>query len=89
MKLVELFLLFAALFALEERDGIKSVIVRNKAGDDASTGNETHGNAFSTRSKGIIEEFGDRCIEASAICNESFRAACWVTCVENKGEVIA
>ena len=52
MKLVELFLLFAALFALEERDGIKSVIVRNKAGDDASTGNETHGNAFSTRSKG-------------------------------------
>jgi len=40
MKLVELFLLFAALFALEERDGIKSVIVRNKAGDDASTGNQ-------------------------------------------------
>ena len=88
MKLVEIFLLLAALFALEERDGVKSVIARDKAGDDASTGdvNETHGDAFSTRSKSVIEECGEGCIEASSICNESYGTACWVAGVENKGE---
>ena len=90
MKLVELFLLFAALFALGERDGVKSIIARDKASDDASTAmNEMHGDAFSTRSKSVIEECGEGCIEASLICNESYGTACWVAGVENKGEVTA